>query len=545
MNLNRRLEPLPEFETSYSTRHDALLLTAVLVVGLAFVAPALSLTLDVSVLVFVALTGLVYGTLVLVLRQVLVGSLVGLVVTSTFAANVPLASQTYVANVVGHLGPELWLAQVPLVLALVCVLAEGPRRVLAGATKAEALFVVFIGWSLLAAVFGATARFDVAVYFSLFMLNGLAAFVLLRYVIQTGVLSFRSVAEVFIVTVLAHSVVALVQLVHGGNFGLSTLGEGPPANIATLSLGPFGEVVLGTYVAGFTGMAFMLASLIILAVPMTLVLAIRESGWVRAAFIGAALVMTAVLRATGTDAGRGGFILAGLLLCGALVYSNWTTIRDGVSSVRATRASAAMDGFIRNALAAVIAVFVAVAVLLYPSSGSGDRSAVTDIDAGGGGSAGGSTANQQPEAVESAIRELSIPFFDLSALGVRFQQYVGGIDLFLQHPLFGIGGANFVYYSTEYGLPQPFPIHNMYLALLAETGLPGFLLYLALLGSVLWYGWRATMDRTGDRLLLIGLLCGMVGFLAFGFWDYLQLIKITPFLSFWVLAGAMVGKYTQ
>ena len=547
MNLNHLVNHLPKFETSYSERQEALLLAVVLIVGLTFATPALSLMLGVPVLIFVALTGLIYGILVLVLRRVLVGSLVGFIVTSTFAANVPLASQTYVANVVGHLGPELWLAQVPLMVAIFCIVADGPRQVLVGTARTESLFAAFIGWTVLSALFGATARIDVALYFSLFMVNGLAAFVLLRYSIQMSILSFRSVIEVFILAVGAHSMVALVQLVHGGNFGLSRLGGGPPATISIISLGPFGDFTIGTYVAGFTGMAFILASLIILAVPLTLVLAIRARGWPRLALIGAALLMTAVLRVTGTDAGRGGFILAGLMLCGAYLYLNWASVRDTLSNKQTTRASAAADRLVSNGLLTLATVLATVIILLYPSTGSGDRSVITEIDKGSGGSngsngGGASSTNPQSESIESFLHELSIPFFDLTSLGIRFQQYVGGVDLFIQYPLFGIGGANFIYYSTEYGLSQPFPIHNMYLSLLTGAGLPGFLLYIAVLGSVLWYGWRAVKDHAGNELMFVGLLCGVIGYLAFGFWDILQLIKVSSFLPFWILVGAMVGE---
>lgn len=222
---------------------------------------------------------------------------------------------------------------------------------------------------------------------------------------------------------------------------------------------------------------------------------------------------------------------------------------------------------VTNAILAAFAALVSIAMLAYPSSSTGSSSLVTDInvnsgsttDGAGGGTSGGSgasgtsagsggeagTANAHFETLESFLSGLKIPLFDISTLGGRLQQYVAGIDLFLQDPLFGIGGMNFIYYSSEYGFADdPLPIHSIYIAILAGTGLPGFLLYILLLSSVLWCGWKAA-KRADNRLLLVGLFCGMVGYLAFGFWAITPLIMITSFFPFWFLAGAIVGAHSQ
>jgi O-antigen ligase len=114
-----------------------------------------------------------------------------------------------------------------------------------------------------------------------------------------------------------------------------------------------------------------------------------------------------------------------------------------------------------------------------------------------------------------------------------------------QHPLFGIGGANFIYFSTMYGLSEPYPLHSIYIALLAETGILGFVSYVIVVCSVLWYSWKLGLEASDNNLLYIGIFCGMIGYLAFGFWDVLQLIKITSLIPFWILAGAIVGEYVK
>jgi hypothetical protein len=546
MNLNQRLEPLPEFETGYSVRRDALLLATVLVIGLTFITPVLSLVLDVSVIVFVALTGIVYGVLALVMRRIVVGFFDGLIVTSTFAANVPLASHSYTANVVGHLGPELWLVNVPLVGMLVYLIVTIPEhdRILY-LSRAEQVFGAFVIWSVLSAVFGRVVRLDVALYFSFMMFQALIAFIACRYVTQKDVFSFRMVVEVFVLVVCAQAAVGLAQIANGGSFGLSFLGEGPSAVVAMFSFGMLGELPAGTFVSGFTGMSFHLAALIVLITPSLLVLTLRASGWQRWALVVMTLVLTAVLRATGTDAGRGGFIVALVTFVAALGILYRRGLIDFLVP-NATRIRA----FQRTVLPAALAVLAGVIVLFYPSSESGVSSRLTDLNAGSGSAASGTsgtTSVSHHGIVESMLRDLSIPFFDISSLGIRFQQFVIGLELFVQYPIFGIGGANFAYVATKYGLPYPMPLHNTYIALLAETGLPGLVLYLATLVIVLRYGWRAaTADVTGEnRLLFLGVLSGMVGYLAFGFWDILSLIKVTGLFPFWILAGAVVGQYRR
>jgi hypothetical protein len=547
MNLNQRLEPLPEFETGYSVRLDALLLAAVLAVGLTFVTPMLSVVLGVSTLPFVALTGIVYGILTLTMRRIIVGLFVGLTVTSTFAANVPLASQSYTAEVVGHLGPELWLANVPLAGVLAYLIVTIPEREqVLDLSRAEQIFGAFVVWSVLSAFFGAVVRFDVALYFSLMMFQALLVFIACRYAIQNEVFSFRTIVEVFTLVVCAQAAFGLVQLANGESFGLSFLGSGPNATVATFSLGPLGKIPIGTFISGFTGMSFQLAALIVLTAPVVLAFTIRSSGWRRWALIVVTFVLMIVLRATGTDAGRGGFIVALVLFAAAFGFLYKRGVLDlSISSITGRPLG-------HTVIPAIFTVFVTVVILFYPSSEAGLESNRTDINAGDGpvpSGSSGTTPPSKPESgvVESTLRELSIPFFDVSTLGIRLQQYVIGLELFIQSPVFGIGGANFAYVATAYGLPHPLPLHSMYFALLAETGLPGLVLYVATLVLVLWSGWQAvTADGSvNNRLLLVSVLSGMVGYLAFGFWDILPLIKITALFPFWILAGAVVGEYRR
>jgi O-antigen ligase len=140
-----------------------------------------------------------------------------------------------------------------------------------------------------------------------------------------------------------------------------------------------------------------------------------------------------------------------------------------------------------------------------------------------------------------------------STLGIRIQQYVAAVDLFGYAPFVGIGGGNFSWYAAVYGIPVPpghplpLALHNLYLSLLVETGLPGLLTFAAAAGTVLWYSGRSVVDaaagrifETTDGVLAAGALAGLLGFLSIAFWDTVQ-IQITAIVPFWVVAGALVG----
>lgn len=571
------MSTLPRFRTGLSGRAERLALGASLIVSLTFVVPALSIVLGIPALVFVVLAGLAYGVAALAVRQVLAASVIAVIVTAGFSANVPLASDAYLASIPGSLGPELLLVQLPLALAAVVILLTDGRDALTDATLAEILLAGFVGWSVLAALFGATARTDVALYYSVFIAQTLVILATVRYVVYRGVVRFRTVVEVFAGAVVAQSVFAIGQFLNGGTFGLSTLGESGTQVLTTFALGPFGMVAVGEYISGFTSGQFILASLIVLAVPILFALGIETTGWWRGLSLAAAVVTIAVLRATAGDAARGGLLVAGALFALAVAYRYRGLLAGPVSARADGGVVAHTRRSVRSmALTGVVAA-LSLAIALYPSADSGTSSVVTDIAEGersGATAANASmstttttaantsaatatpsttTANAtsaatdggapgRMEAVQSLLQDLSVPYFSLTNLGVRLQQYLAGIDLFVQYPLFGIGGMNFHYYATEYGLPQPMPLHNMYIAILAETGAPGLVLYGGMLLAVLYAGVQVVTDDDGPDVLAIGVVCGIVGFLAFGAFDILQITKSPAAFSFAILAGAIVGQ---
>jgi O-antigen ligase len=99
------------------------------------------------------------------------------------------------------------------------------------------------------------------------------------------------------------------------------------------------------------------------------------------------------------------------------------------------------------------------------------------------------------------------------------------------HPVDGVGVGNFPNSSAQYTLrpgviqrtdlifnQQPFVTHNTYLQIMAETGIPGFLLFLGIIGSCMSWALKAARiwERRGDRTMealaramFLG-LCGML-----------------------------------
>lgn len=104
--------------------------------------------------------------------------------------------------------------------------------------------------------------------------------------------------------------------------------------------------------------------------------------------------------------------------------------------------------------------------------------------------------------------------FLMIALGDRAIQYVGGFEVFREHPVFGIGIGNYMTYTeTDYRL------HTEYMVQLCENGLVGFILLLLFYISVFRGRKRIrAYDRNFSILLCFGLLA--VLFIDFTSWTY-------------------------
>lgn len=127
----------------------------------------------------------------------------------------------------------------------------------------------------------------------------------------------------------------------------------------------------------------------------------------------------------------------------------------------------------------------------------------------------------------------------------RFYIWRGGLDMFLAHPLFGVGIGNFLYRYPEYSSydprgPQQRVAHNTFLEVAAEQGMVGLLVFLSLLWVTYRYLRTAAIAAQERRLyftahLAKALQLGLLGFLAGSFFLTAHLSK-----SLWLLFGLAV-----
>lgn len=120
------------------------------------------------------------------------------------------------------------------------------------------------------------------------------------------------------------------------------------------------------------------------------------------------------------------------------------------------------------------------------------------------------------------------------------------LEIWREHPLLGIGLNNFVEGlehtdprlsiivdemqegRKEYGIRAAAPVHNLFLLVLAETGLLGLAAFLVLLWMALSMAWKSARSATGSaQLVCIGIAIGFAG----------QYLQQTMDFSLWMDPG--------
>lgn len=115
----------------------------------------------------------------------------------------------------------------------------------------------------------------------------------------------------------------------------------------------------------------------------------------------------------------------------------------------------------------------------------------------------------------------------LSFLGDRASMYLKGWDLFLEHPVTGIGLLNYRKFTGS-----DFVIHSEYVVQLAECGVIGLVLFLSFYFSIIKGLFRY---RGKDRLVLLGGIISIL-FIAFTGWLY-------SFSFYFIIIGIIIGVY--
>lgn len=127
----------------------------------------------------------------------------------------------------------------------------------------------------------------------------------------------------------------------------------------------------------------------------------------------------------------------------------------------------------------------------------------------------------------------------------RLMMWRAAWDMFRAHPLFGIGPRN---YAWQFPLvsgadEEPPHTHNLYLGVLAETGLIGASSSLLLFGQIVLAVWRGrrTQQRADDLgVWWLAVLAGLASWLAHGLADSPNAITATS-VVFWLLAGVALS----
>lgn len=136
---------------------------------------------------------------------------------------------------------------------------------------------------------------------------------------------------------------------------------------------------------------------------------------------------------------------------------------------------------------------------------------------------------------------------DYGAAQSRVPLAIVALNIIRHHPWLGVGLTNYLAAAPTYDeTPEaisyefPRPVHNEFLLIGAELGLPVLGLFLVILG-VLWSGlWRAIFEKEETPLpfLAMGLLGAFMAWAAFRVTDYHYVLLADPF---WVFAGLSQG----
>lgn len=122
----------------------------------------------------------------------------------------------------------------------------------------------------------------------------------------------------------------------------------------------------------------------------------------------------------------------------------------------------------------------------------------------------------------------------------RFRVWGTAFRMVKENPFLGKGLGTFMDYFARY---EPLLIvqyaHNCFLQLWAEAGIFSLISFLLFVSSLLWRGIRKF--RQNKDFILLGLICGMVGFLVHSFFDT-DLYSLQISVLFWLILGLIAAK---
>lgn len=468
----------------------AALLTALLTV----VVPTVGLASDVSTPVLVGAAGVLYVATILAAGVTFEGIAASVFVLALFDIAVTLVEGPGIAQL------DVVAVDVVAVPLLVVLAYEWLTDRLSLRPTARALAVIafagFVGWSFLTTVLGSGPSELAAGLFAIEQLRYFVVFAVAALVVRRT--NPWCAIYPFVIAALGNLLVSLAQIANGGRLGFRFLGEPPDRFLGAFTLGAT-EIQTGFYAGGFVGHGRELAMVLFLFIPLVIAVALRRS-WGELGLAGVAVAASVLsIRVADTDAGWATLLLLGAVFGTYLLGVALVRVRRRYSTIALVPALAAVVGFVYVLVRGVLAI-------LASSDGGG-----------------------------------SVPVFATDTLAIRVDQYVAAVGIALEHPLFGLGGENFVLVSERYIGRADLGIHNTPLANLAATGFVGFGLYMIAVVAVFWIVLRLALDTSGDeRVLWVALACAMLAYHAYSswMWSYPWTVGNS---AFWLLAGVVVG----
>lgn len=138
--------------------------------------------------------------------------------------------------------------------------------------------------------------------------------------------------------------------------------------------------------------------------------------------------------------------------------------------------------------------------------------------------------------------------FSLGAgFDIRLMYYIISLDVIQDSPLFGFGFESFrlIYpeYRPEYDWQvvkdtTPTMIHNDYLQLAADNGLPALIFYMVMMLGILWGLFQLFRTQSADVRILIAILASILGYLAQAHFGWLE---AGSSIIYWVVIGLSAG----
>ncbi len=136
----------------------------------------------------------------------------------------------------------------------------------------------------------------------------------------------------------------------------------------------------------------------------------------------------------------------------------------------------------------------------------------------------------------------------LETVAYRFEVWGYALEAIGNFPLTGTGLGTFrqvvlrLYPMTVFPNPDVSHAHNVFLQVALDTGLPGLIAYLALLGLVLVVGWRWISQSPAHEVgMAVGVLACLLAFHLFGLGDTIA-PGAKPGLLFWWLVGLVTAS---